>query len=199
MPRLMIALVLAGALLVFGGCARGLASQEGEERAPRALVGERGGDEPPRGTLILVRHAERDDRSEDGLSAKGRERAALLARVVANAGLDAVLVSDQARTVSTARDVVDLYKAAGRPVEVERFTSTIRNSEIAGKIRGLVVDDRVVLAVAHSNQIAGVLRELGGWKVPELGEGDFEFMFIVSLRGERPPRLIRAGYPPAAD
>jgi phosphohistidine phosphatase SixA len=191
--------VVAGALLVFGGCARGLVWGEVEERAIGGVVGERGGNDRARGTLILVRHAERDDGAEDGLSSKGRERAAMLARVVAHAGVDAVLVSDQARTASTARGVVDLYKAAGRPVEVERFTSTIKNSEIAGTIRGLVVDDRVVLVVAHSNQIAGVLRELGGWKVPELGEGDFEFMFIVTLRGDRPPLLIRAGYPPSAE
>lgn len=199
MPTLKTAALLALLLLATGGCAT--------DPAPTRLAGVAAAedhsatlaDEPLQGTLILVRHAERDDAAADGLSPQGRKRAALLAKALADAPIDVVLTSDLPRTISTASGVIASSADRKPPLIVERFQSRDDGADAAAKIRPHLAQGRVVLAVGHSNQVDTVLKSLGGWGVAPLSEKDYGFMFIAEFRGERPPLLVRAGYPPATN
>ena len=189
------ALALAVLLLTVGGCAP--EPREGWWGDAPDFEHRDAGDEPLLGTLILVRHAERDDAAADGLLPMGRERAALLAQVLGDAIVDVVLTSDQVRTMSTAGEIIASNAKKEPPLVVERFKSRDDGQDAAAKIRFYLAKDRVVLAIAHSNQVHNVLKALGGWDVAPLGEKDFGFLFVAEFRGERPPVLIRAGYPPS--
>lgn len=149
-------------------------------------------------TVILVRHAEklRDPAqpadADPPLSSEGEARAQRLGVMLANAGVDRVLVSDRRRTALTAQPLVDLVRKAGGEVEVATYQGAGGEKAIAQAIRTLG-PGHVVLVVGHSNQLPGVIKELGGWEVPGMGEADFDDVYIASIGGTR-PRLIHAGY-----
>ncbi len=151
-------------------------------------------------TIILVRHAEKlRDPAKPGdadppLSAEGEARAQWLGTMLASAGVDRVLVSDRRRTALTAQPLVELVRKAGGDVEVGTYQGAGGEKAIAQAIRALGAG-HVVLVVGHSNQLPGVVKELGGWEVPGMGEADFDDVYIASIGGTR-PRLIHAGYAP---
>jgi len=151
--------------------------------------------------VILVRHAHKGTSATDPrdppLDGVGVEQARLLARMMRDAGIDRVIVSNFRRTRETAAPVAAMNP--GVPVnESGDFDASTTSAEIAAMIRAAASAGRSVLVVAHSNQIPGILDELGGWGVPVLAESDYSFVFIVTLRADGSCSLIRAGYPPSA-
>lgn len=148
----------------------------------------------PGKTIVLVRHAEKLDSSDDTeLSAAGRERAKRLLQALRDAGVDTVYVSDRRRTQQTAGEVI-----AGLALGSDRqrkYPATDSPAKLARAIR----DDqsgRVILVVAHSNTLPGLLKELGGWTEPALTEQEFDNIYVVSMQEGATPQLIRAGYAP---
>lgn len=153
------------------------------------------------GTVILVRHAHKDagasDQRDPPLDEVGVAQARLLARMTRDAGIDRVLVSNFKRTRQTAAAVAEMNPGV-MVNESGDFNASTTNAEIAAKIRAAAASGRTVLVVAHSNQIPGILKELGGWSVPAMSESDYSFVFIATLRTDGSASLIRAGYPPLA-
>jgi broad specificity phosphatase PhoE len=150
-------------------------------------------------TLIVVRHANKDDGSPDpGLSDAGRKRAQRLAVALRDAGVHTVYASNTARAKETASVVADDLKldpvAVRAPYDPRKPASTLA-AELSSEVPG-----RVVLVIGHSNTVPALLKAIGGWDVPPIKtdeDRDFDHLFVVTLRSTGEKRLICAGYPPA--
>jgi broad specificity phosphatase PhoE len=134
-------------------------------------------------TIIFVRHADIDQSmsvdSETPLNAVGRARAELLAEFFRNVdvlqGLDAIYVSEMARTQQTA---MPLAKHLGiEPVVAD-------HNDIVGFMRDVLRDHKreIVLVVTHRDKIAPLVAELHGHQsIPEIASDDYNEVFIVTI------------------
>ena len=142
--------------------------------------------------VFVVRHAERADSASGGppmmatdpaLSEAGRARAESLATALKDAKITAIFVTPYKRTKQTADP---LAKALG-------IQATVVNprdpEELIAKVKAATGN---VLVVGHSNTVPEVLARLGISDVPNIGEGDYDNLFVV-IRGEK-PSLLRLHY-----
>jgi broad specificity phosphatase PhoE len=145
-------------------------------------------------TVIVVRHAERLDASQDPpLNEAGQARAEVLANALANAGVEAIYTTRFARTRSTAEPLarklgltVKVITAGGDAATHARAIADRIRAEDAGK---------VVLVVGHSNTVPAIVTALGGGDVGAIQDAQHDHMFIVRTDSNG-TRVIRAGYPP---
>jgi broad specificity phosphatase PhoE len=134
-------------------------------------------------TIMFVRHAETDVAMAAGgdpsLNARGRARAALLADFLQNtdvlAGVDAIYASEFRRTQETAAPLAErlgIEVEIADPYDVVGFMKNVQHLH-----RG-----EIVLVVSHSDVIAALISELHGHQsVPEIGPGDFDELYIVTV------------------
>jgi broad specificity phosphatase PhoE len=138
--------------------------------------------------LIVVRHAERADQSQDTrLSAKGEERARLLAHTLADANVSAIYVTQFQRTAQTAQPLAE--KLNVKPVVVEA-------QDVAGlalKIRTNNAD-QVVLVVGHSDTVPNILKAFGHLEPVTIEHDEFDSLFILVPRSGKNPSLLRLKY-----
>jgi broad specificity phosphatase PhoE len=126
--------------------------------------------------IVLVRHAERVDGGPDPvLSPAGRARARLLARMLGDASVQGVYVTEFVRSQQTGKPTAT---AAG--VSLTQYSATA-TSELAATIIA-AHGSGTVLVVAHSNTVDDIAAALGATGVGELAETEFDRMFVVSRR-----------------
>ena len=145
-------------------------------------------------TMIFVRHAEKEATAGDdpGLSAAGQRRVAELSRQLVDAdvvaGVDAVYSTPYRRTQDTAKGVAD---ALGLPI----FTYDPSDNEavleaILKKHKG-----KIILVVGHSNTVPTLIADLGASKkVPEIQEGEYDNIYIISIPWFGKTKTIRLRY-----
>lgn len=138
--------------------------------------------------IVVVRHAEKADQSTDPvLSERGTARAEALARALAALDVKAVYVTQYQRTALTA---TPLAKAAGlTPIPVHSDAS----AELVDRMKKEHPKD-VVLTVGHSNSVPRILKLLGATENIELGDNDYDNLFIVVPAASGPPTLLRLKY-----
>jgi broad specificity phosphatase PhoE len=124
-------------------------------------------------TLVLVRHADRDQ-NRDALTPAGLARATDLARVAAKLAPAAIYHSDTQRARDTA---APLARELGlQPIE-----------RAAGDVDGLVADilDRWrgqrVVVVGHGNTLPQIVRAVGGPTLPDITHQEFDDLFVVRV------------------
>lgn len=146
--------------------------------------------------IILVRHAEKaTDANEPGvpLSEAGQARAARLAQLLAGAGITAIYATETDRARQTAEPL-----ARERKLDVRTYSP--RDS--AGKLAPQLLVDRlkkddaggVVLVVGHQNTVPDLLAALGHAEKVEIGEKQFDDLFIVVPKAGGPPAVLRLKY-----
>jgi phosphohistidine phosphatase SixA len=138
-------------------------------------------EEQPTTTFIFVRHAETESAdlgSDPPLSARGRQRAEMLADFLANvdvvASVDAIYATTSRRTQETA---MPLASRLGQTLNIDDPYLIER------LVRRLMRDRRgkITLIVTDADAIAPLIDELHGSKrLPELGPDDFGELFVVS-------------------
>lgn len=138
--------------------------------------------------IVVVRHAEKADSSTDPvLSALGTARAEALAKALASLEVKAVYVTQYRRTALTA---APLMKAAGlQPIQVHSDES----AQLVERMKKEHPSD-VVLTVGHSNSVPRILKLLGATENIQLGENDYDNLFIVVPAASGPPTLLRLKY-----
>ena len=161
-----LALVGAAALLVAGGIAQAAT------------------------TVILVRHAEKrttPDMPDPSLTEAGAARAAALARVLADAPLDAVFVTQFRRTQETAAPTA----AAHRLTSLERDAGAV-----AGTAAEILREheDGTVLVCGHSNTVPAMIRSLGVDTDLSLTEQDYDDLFVVTVDDDGDATLLHLHY-----
>jgi broad specificity phosphatase PhoE len=138
--------------------------------------------------VIVVRHAERADDSKDTrLSAQGIERAKSLARVLRDAEISAVYVTQYRRTLETAEPVMKNRNL--KPVAVP-------SDDVAGLVRKVRSDHagQVVLIVGHSDTVPDIIQAFGYLQPVTVETSEFDNLFIVVPQPAGPPTVIRLRY-----
>jgi phosphohistidine phosphatase SixA len=138
-------------------------------------------------TIILVRHAEKVDDSRDPeLSAAGHERAALLAEMLADAGVTKIVSTDFIRT----RDTVGPL-AAELGLDVELYDPR----DLPGTAADLKLWGGTTLVSGHSNTTPALVQALGGDPRDPIDESEYDRMYIVHITADGPvtTTLIRFG------
>ncbi len=138
------AVALAGGLLA-GTAALSLAG------SPRAASRQRSA------TVILVRHAEKEDDGTDDppLSEKGKRRAEALAGLIHAAGVTRILANKYRRTTETIAPTAERLRLAPeryRARDTEGLVQRLANLE----------DVACALVAGHSNTLPAIVRALGG-------------------------------------
>lgn len=147
-------------------------------------------------TVILVRHAEKATDSNEAavpLSDAGRARAAHLANMLAGAGITAIYVTETDRARQTAEPLAKALK-----LEVRAYASR----DAAGKLDPRILIDRLkkddaagaVLVVGHQNTVPALIAALGYPEKIEIGDRDFDDLFIVVPKVGAPPTVVRLKY-----
>jgi phosphohistidine phosphatase SixA len=139
--------------------------------------------------VVLVRHADRlPGQKTDELAAPGVARAQELARVLEKAGVSAVLHSDTQRAAQTAAPLAT--KAGITPVAIPGKDIAAVVAEVRKR------PGETVLVVGHSNTVPMIIAALGGPALPDLGEAEFDKLFVLTLCrcSWRPARLVNLQY-----
>ena len=144
-------------------------------------------------TVILVRHAEKAPApaSDPLLSDAGQARATALAEALADAGVQAVIVTPFQRTRLTAAPLAGKRGLAPQAVAV----SPTHIADVARAVREH--KGTTVLVVGHSNTIPAIVGALGGPKLPDLCDAQYGQLFTLVIPEQGTPSLVRAQYGPA--
>ncbi len=136
--------------------------------------------------VYLVRHAEKvDDSKNPPLSAAGRERAALLANMLRDAGLTHLHSTDLERTRDTAAPVaaqldleIHFYDQRDLPGFAERLRATPGRHLVSG----------------HSDTTPTMVRLLGG-ETSDIADPEYDRLYVLTLEpgGQATTVLIRFG------
>jgi lysophospholipase L1-like esterase/phosphohistidine phosphatase SixA len=138
-------------------------------------------------TVILVRHAEKA--SPDGpLSPSGEARAKELAHVLSSVHPEAIFVTPKVRTQQT---VAPLAAANGIRPTIIPLGSTYVNA-VAEAIKQH--EGYTVVVAGHSDTTPAVIRALGVRNPPEISDGEYDNLFIVTLNPPSPPQLVILHY-----
>lgn len=137
-------------------------------------------------TIILVRHAEKAGPTGDvPLSAQGQERAALLAKMLRDAPLKAIYVTEFQRTQQTAAPTATAHNLTPQILPAKQTDDLIARLKAAGK-------DDVILVVSHSNVVPDLAARLAT-KIPDMDESDYSRLIIVNTTAT-PASLITLRY-----
>ena len=142
--------------------------------------------------VLLVRHGEKAAASGDvPLSAAGQARAQALVDVARGAGITAIVTTQFQRTRMTAEPtaaalgVKPYVDSAGADVaaHAKHIADFVRRERAPG-----------VLIVGHSNTVPLIIAALGGPKLPDICDAEYDRLFILSIPESGQPRLIQARY-----
>ena len=128
-------------------------------------------------TIFLVRHAERADTAagismtDPSLSDAGRLRAGSLERMLRDAGISAIFVTEFKRTQETA---APLAKTAGVTPTV------ITSKEVPALVAKLKQHAGRALVVGHSNSVPEIIKALGVTTPVTIADTEFDNLFIVN-------------------
>ena len=138
-------------------------------------------------TVFLTRHAERAGGgamgNDDPLSPAGRERADLLARMLADAPISAIFVTEYRRTQETAAPLA--RKLGVTPRQIPTVPATVAAIQS--------VKSGAVLVSGHSNTIPEIISALGGAAVPKIAEDEYDNLYILTIAG-KDVTLVRLHY-----
>jgi broad specificity phosphatase PhoE len=135
-------------------------------------------------TIFVVRHAEKADATKDpDLSEPGRARAEALAKVLRDAKIAAIYVTEFKRTQETA---APLAKALGITVTVSPAQDS---AALIAKLRASTGN---ALVVGHGDTIPNLMEALGISEPINIADNDYDNLSVVVL-GEK-PQLIRLHY-----
>ncbi len=138
--------------------------------------------------VFVVRHAERQDDSEDTpLSAAGRARAERLATVLRDAGVTTIYATQWKRTHQT---VGPLATALGLAVQ------QVHSDDIDGLVATLRARHAgdVVLVASHSGSAPKILAALGAAAAVTIAHEEFDNLFVVVPGTGTAPTFFRLRY-----
>ncbi len=126
--------------------------------------------------IYIVRHAERQDQSEDTpLSEAGHQRAKALADSLAHKGIDYIFVTKYQRNKHTARPLADRL---GKQYEIYEPKPISVIVDRLGIIKG-----KTSLVVGHSDTILEIAQGLGTKpSITKIASTDFDNLFLVTVK-----------------
>jgi phosphohistidine phosphatase SixA len=139
-------------------------------------------------TIILLRHAEKVDDSENPpLSAAGLERSRLLAEMLSRTEVAALFSSQFQRTQQT---LEPLAQRVGLNIRVVEYGSADDLVEMI--VRGY--PRKVSVVASHTTQIPRIIERLGAGPLEAIDERVYDDLFVITVLGEGRSRLVRLKY-----
>jgi broad specificity phosphatase PhoE len=139
--------------------------------------------------VIIVRHADRLDQSEDSpLSQAGEDRAQRLAGLLKDAGITAIYTSQRLRTKNTAEPLASALKV--KPVSIPVAD---HREPLLDRIRADNRDD-VVLIVSHETTVPVLLKLLGYPGDIAIARTEYDNLFVVVPQDNGSPAVVRLRY-----
>ena len=141
-------------------------------------------------TVILVRHAEKNieaNNPDPDLSPDGLARAREIARVFADAGINAIYATQYKRTQQTVRP---LSERTGVPVTVldaNQTTELLRRLQTAER-------GKTVFIAGHNNTVPATVSELSGETYPPIPESEYDNLFIVTIYRFGKAKVVKLKY-----
>jgi phosphohistidine phosphatase SixA len=124
----------------------------------------------PRADYYVMRHLQKAQGADPGLTEEGGRNAVALADLLAEAPPRAVYVSTTRRARETARPAAERFKAPVREYDP---------ADTPGLIARVKAERGPVLIVGHSNTVPAIVEALGGGTVAPIGEGDYGIVYAV--------------------
>jgi broad specificity phosphatase PhoE len=145
--------------------------------------------------VVVVRHAEKanDDPKDPTLSEAGSARAQALAKALANLPLAAAYATQYRRTQLTAKPAADAAGIALQVQPVDAANAASYGTDLAAIIRKRHRGQNV-LVVGHSNTVPDVVKALTGVTIDEIGESEFDRIYVVTLDRRGQTRLLSLRY-----
>jgi phosphohistidine phosphatase SixA len=143
-----------------------------------------------RTTVILVRHAEKEDATSNdpGLSAVGARRAAALVTALDGARVSRVLTTNYRRTRDTGAPIATKAGITAEVIAVgDRHTEAVAEAVRRG-------GSGVILVVGHSNTLPAIVAALGAPAPAAICDSEYDDMFILMIGAGAPTSVVRARY-----
>ncbi|HET9839127.1 MAG TPA: phosphoglycerate mutase family protein [Candidatus Angelobacter sp.] len=151
---------------------------------------------PRTSTVVLVRHAEKASSDPDApLSAQGQQRAECLARVLKDAGIKRIYVTDTKRTQQTADPLARALALKPTIVPANDPSTLVRDVFYGTGGNALVV--------GHSNTLPLIIQRVQAGTIPAIGESEYDGLYVLTvMEGASTPvlkmRYCAASAPSAA-
>ncbi len=138
-------------------------------------------------TIILARHAERAGgmATDPPLTERGKQRAESLDRLLADAGVSEIYVTEVQRTQQTAAPLAARLKLTPMVLSGANVNDLVERLKKLGT-------DRTVLVVGHSNTLPKIVEGLGG-ATSAISDTEFDRLLIV-ITGAGKPGLVTLRY-----
>lgn len=142
--------------------------------------------------VLVVRHAERAPGAGDPpISDAGRARATALAEIGKLTGVSAIVTTQLQRTRQTAAPLAEALKIT--PVVVPAQADVAKHAaEVAAAVRQQA--GKTVLVVGHSNTVPAIVAALGGPKLPDLCETEYDSLVTLILDAGGSVRIVRTRF-----
>ena len=141
-------------------------------------------------TVILVRHAEKiiDPNNPDvELSSAGQVRAQEIARMFADAGINAIYATQYKRTQQTVKPLAD--KLGLTPTIVNSKNTT----DLIGQIRAQHSGQTIFIA-GHNNTVPEIIAALGGPQYSTIPETEYDNLYIVTVYRTGKAKVVKMKY-----
>ena len=141
-------------------------------------------------TVILIRHAEKKiepNNPDPDLAPEGVERAQEIARVFADAGINAIYATQYKRTQQT---VKPLSERTGVPVTQLDANQT---NELLRRIQTTHRGQTVFIA-GHNNTVPAMVSELSGETYPVIPESEYDNLYIVTIYRFGKAKVVKLKY-----
>ena len=137
-------------------------------------------------TVIFTRHAEKalTPPKDPVLSSAGEQRANQLSAMLADAGVDAIYVTEFQRTQQT---------AAPLAARVQVKPTVLRAKDTAALVQAIRSHQSgVVVVVGHSNTLPEIISALGGPKI-DISDSEYDNLYLLTV-GPSQSSLLRLHY-----
>jgi phosphohistidine phosphatase SixA len=144
--------------------------------------------------VFALRHADRT--AADDLSPAGRERANLLARMLAECGVSVAIRSHFIRAAKTLHPL-EAKLAGALQVQEVRFEDADDPNDYAVRVATAVKvlpTNAVVVIVGHSDTVGPTIEKLGGTPIGPIDDGEFDKLFVLFVVPNRPATLLKLRY-----
>lgn len=139
--------------------------------------------------VFVLRHADRTPSPNDDLTSAGQERAALLARMLADSGVSFAYHSGAERARLTLEPLKQTLVAA---VTIEEIGSGDVPATVAA-VRSRPAG-AVVVVVGHSDTVGPIIEGLGGGAVGPMASHEFDKLFVLFIDRAGDATLLRLRY-----
>lgn len=141
-------------------------------------------------TVILVRHAEKNiepANPDPDLTPAGRERAQEIARMFADAGVNAIYATQFKRTQQTVKPLSDRIGVPVTLLDSNQTDQLVRRLQTT--YRG-----KTVFIAGHNNTVPAIISALSGETYPVIPESEYDNLYIVTIYRFGKAKVVKLKY-----